>query len=62
MEFWGIQGRNPKKSEAVCDKLRSSQATLKEIARDCGYSDCFQLMHKFKQKFGITAASYRKGT
>lgn len=47
--------------KAVCDKLRSSQATLKEIARACGYSDCFQLMHKFKQKFGITAASYRKG-
>ena len=45
----------------VCDRLKSGNATLKEIARDCGYSDSFQLMHKFKQKFGITAASYRKG-
>ena len=48
--------------KAVCDRLKTSNATLKEIAKDCGYADCFQLMHKFKQKFGITAATYRKSS
>ncbi|MBR4257783.1 MAG: substrate-binding domain-containing protein [Kiritimatiellae bacterium] len=48
--------------KAVCDRLKTSNATLKEIAKDCGYADCFQLMHKFKQKFGITAASYRRSS
>ena len=47
---------------AVCDRLKTSNATLKEIAKDCGYADCFQLMHKFKQKFGITAATYRRSS
>jgi len=48
--------------KAVCDRLKTSNATLKEIAKDCGYADCFQLMHKFKQKFGITAATYRRSS
>ena len=47
---------------AARNKLTTSDATIKEIARECGYSDCFQLMHKFKQRFGITAAAYRQGS
>ena len=47
---------------AVRNKLTTSDATIKEIARECGYADCFQLMHKFKQRFGITAATYRQGS
>lgn len=45
---------------AVCHELKSGNATIKEIAEQCGYADATQLMHRFKQHFGITATEYRK--
>jgi len=45
--------------KAVCSELTAGNATIKEIALACGYSDSFQLMHKFKRRFGITATDFR---
>lgn len=45
---------------AACEMLKRTQATIKEISQECGYSDSFQLMHKFKRHFGMTATAYRQ--
>jgi len=46
--------------KAVCSELTAGNATIKEIALACGYSDSFQLMRKFKRRFGITATDFRR--
>lgn len=48
--------------KVVCFELRSSDTTLKEVARRCGYADATQLMHRFKTRFGMTATQYRHGS
>ena len=46
--------------KAACAELTSGDATLKEIAERCGYSDAAQLMHHFKASFGMTMREWQK--
>ena len=46
--------------KAACAELTSGDATLKEIAERCGYSDAARLMHRFKASFGMTMREWRR--
>lgn len=46
--------------EAARSRLLSSEATLREIAWSCGFSDEFNLIKMFKSSFGVTPGDYRK--
>lgn len=46
--------------QAAREHLKSSRATLKEIAQAVGFYDEYHLSHAFKRHFGVTPALYRQ--
>ena len=47
--------------EEVWKKLRARNATVREIARSCGFPNASYMMTKFKARFGQTIGEYRSG-
>jgi AraC family transcriptional regulator of arabinose operon len=42
--------------------LTSTNLTVEEISRQCGYSSAFALMRHFKTETGQTPTEYRRGS
>ena len=47
--------------EEVRKRLRTRKASVKDIARSCGFSNECYMMTKFKAQFGQTIGEYRSG-
>lgn len=45
---------------AAREQLASTNAPIKQVARDCGFADAGSLCRRFGQSMGITPAGYRK--
>lgn len=51
---------NEKRLEAAMDSLRHTQATIREVAAGCGFSDELNLIRMFKKQMRMTPSEYRK--
>lgn len=46
--------------QCAADRLRFTQLSIEEIAKNLGYSDRYNFTRTFKQYFGVAPATYRK--
>lgn len=48
--------------QEACDRLRNSDASITEIASDCGFNHGSYFSRRFQESFGCTPREYRKGS
>jgi AraC-like DNA-binding protein len=48
--------------DRACDRLRHSDASLSELALECGYADQAAFTRKFHKTVGLTPSAYRTAT
>ena len=55
-----IEYLNEYRVEKACHKLRTTDASVTDIAFSCGFSDLSYFIKVFKNKVGVSPGKYRK--